>query len=908
MGRRLPMIPLLAVLALLFCPSDGLTQAPGPMPGPSKGAAPAVVRSGSGTAVPRVSAVRASGSIAVDGRLDEADWGRALPAKDFLQRDPDEGKPATEPTEVRILYDSDAIYVGARMFDSEPSKIAKRLTRRDGDTDGIADRFIVGFDGMHDRLTGSLFWVTAAGSIGDGVLYNVSSDDETWNGVWDAAVTIDGQGWIAEMRIPFSQLRFPAAERQVWGFHAVRVVQRKHEEAWWAFIPKKESAVVSLAGELDGLDGIETRPHLELLPYVTARGEFSGTAAAGNPFDDGRTQSAAGGLDLKWGLSSNMTVDATVNPDFGQVEVDPAVVNLSVFETYFQEKRPFFIEGSQAFSRFGQNGASGFMGFNRSNPTLFYSRRIGRSPQGSASGDFVDTPSATTILGAAKVTGKTSGGWTVNLIDAVTSREYADTASGSARGRVEVEPLSNYLAARAYRSVGQRAGYGVLATAVNRDLRDGDLEARLVDSAYVVGADGHWFFSDKRDYVVTGSFSGSRVAGSTAAISRLHRSSARYYQRPDATHVALDPAATALSGWSFQSDFNRNSGGFRPNASFWAVSPGFEANDAGFSTTVDRMGMHAAMSWQKPTPDAFSRYRNLFAATWSTWNFAGDRMSRGYYTSFFATLRNYWSFDLMAIAGPGSYSDRLTRGGPLMKSPAFFQVAGEVEGDERKAVVWSLEGSYESSADGSWSGGGMASVRVKPLPTLSVELGPNFTHQLNALQYVKAVADPAASAMLGTRYVFAALDQTELVMETRVNYIVNPRMSLQVYLQPLLSVGRYAGFKEAAKPRTREVIEYGADAGSIGYDTAAATYRVTPGAGGAPFSFANPDFNYKSLRVNAVFRWEFKPGSTLYAVWTQQREQEETDGPFRFRRGLSSLMDVPSDNVVMVKMSYWFGR
>jgi hypothetical protein len=403
--------------------------------------------------------------------------GRAC-GKDFLQKDPDEGKPATEPTEVRFLYDDDALYVGARMFDSEPSKIAKRLTRRDGDTDGIADRFIVGLDAHHDKLTGSLFWVTAAGSIGDGVLYNDSSDDETWNGVWDAAVSIDDKGWIAELRIPFSQLRFSKADKQIWGLHVVRVVQRKNEETWWALVPKNESRLVSLAGDLDGLDGIVSRRHLELLPYVTARSEISGTAEPGDPFNDGRTAAGSIGLDAKWGFASNMTLDATVNPDFGQVEVDPAVVNLTVFETFFEEKRPFFIEGSQAFDRFGRNGASGYMGFNRTIPPC-YSRRIGRTPQGAALGDYVDRPASTTIIGAAKLTGKTSRGWTVNFIDAATAREYADTSTAGVQGKTEVEPFSNYLAARVRRDVGQRAGFGMLTTAVNRDLSDPALDAQL---------------------------------------------------------------------------------------------------------------------------------------------------------------------------------------------------------------------------------------------------------------------------------------------------------------------------------------------------------------------------------------------------------------------------------------------
>jgi hypothetical protein len=859
---------------------------------------------------PSVAAVRTAEKITVDGRLSEADWSRALPAKEFLQRDPDEGTPATEATEVRFLYDDKAIYVGARMFDSEPSKIMKRLTRRDGDTDGMADTIIIGFDALHDHLTGSYFLVTAAGSIGDGVMFNDSSDDDTWNGVWESAVSIDEKGWVAEVRIPFSQLRFSGSDRQVWGLHVIRSIQRKNEESWWAFVPKRDSRVVSLSGELGGLDGIPRASHLELLPYVTARSSISGTAEPGDPFNDGRTASAGAGLDLKWGFSSNMTMDATVNPDFGQVEVDPAVVNLTVFETFYDEKRPFFIEGSQAFSRFGRTGINGTMGFNRANPTLFYSRRIGRAPQGAAPGEFVDRPPATTVLGAAKVTGRTSGGWTVNFIDAATQREFADTATGDERGRVEVEPLTNYLATRVRRDVGQRAGFGMLATAVNRDLSDPALNAQLAGSALVVGGDGHLFLTSKRDYVVAGSFSGSRVAGSDSSMLRLQRSSARYFQRPDATHLSYNPNATSLSGWSLQSDFSRNSGNVRPNASFWAVSPGFEVNDAGYMTNADRMGMHAALEWMKPTPDRLSRRRELVVAKWNTWNFAGDEMGDGYFGAFSMTLRNYWSVDVTGHTGAWVYSDKLTRGGPMMRAPGFTIVEGELEGDERKPVVWSVRGGYETRPDGSWSKQGEFGLTFRPLPTLNIEIGPEYQHEYVAAQYVRAVTDPDAVEMYGRRYVFAGLDQKEISFVTRLNLILSPRMSLQMYLQPLLSVGSYTGFKEAAKPRTYDFLRYGQDTGTISYNEEEGAYLVYPGPGGTgtPFVIPNPDFNYTSLRSTTVFRWEFKPGSTLYVVWTQQREDETSDGRLAFNADVSRMMRAPGDNVFMVKMSYWFGR
>jgi len=868
--------------------------------------APAATRA----AVPSVRAVKAAGRILVDGRLDEAAWQRAEPATDFVQRDPDEGKSATERTEIRVLYDADAIYFGARMFDREAAKISRRLTRRDANASGVADSLFIGIDPHHDHLTGTLLVVTAAGSVLDGALFNDSGEDDSWDGVWEAAVAIDERGWTAEVRIPFSQLRFSAADHQTWGLNFARIVTRTNEEDWWAPSPKKDSAVVSRFGHLTDLEGVRGRRHLDLLPYATAKGEAKNTVEAGNPFTSGHTVAGNIGLDAKWGVSSNVTVDATVNPDFGQVEVDPAVVNLSAFETFYDEKRPFFIEGSDLFSRFGRNGASGFMGFNRSNPTLFYSRRIGRAPQGSASGDFVDAPGSTTILGAVKVTGKTPSGWTFNLIDAVASRERADVANGAARSRIVTEPLTNYLAARAHRDLGPRAGIGMLATLVNRGLQTDGLRDRLVGAAYVAGVDGHAFLNSGRDYVVTGAISASRVSGSMAAISRLERSSARYFQRPDATHLDYDPAAQTLAGWNLQIDFSRNTGGLRPSGSFWAVSPGYEANDVGYMNTADRMGMHAGVVWLKPTPDRFSRSRHLVAAKWYTWNFAHEKMSDGVFISGSATFRNYWSASMTLISVAAAFDDRLTRGGPIMREPGAKSYAASITTDSRKLIGLSVNGSYSIGASGSWDSSGSVAITAKPIPALTVQVGPSLLRSFGVAQYVRTVADPAAVATYGGRYVFGEIDQTEWSMTTRVNLMINPRMSLQIFAQPLLSVGRYGSFKQAAAPRTFTFQRYGVDLGTIGFDPVSRTYLVDPagGDGGTPFSFGDPNFNFKSLRVNAVFRWEFKPGSTFYLVWTQRREDYARPGQFDFGSDVSSMVHAPADNVVMAKVSYWFSR
>jgi hypothetical protein len=317
--------------------------------------------------------------------------------------------------------------------------------------------------------------------------------------------------------------------------------------------------------------------------------------------------------------------------------------------------------------------------------------------------------------------------------------------------------------------------------------------------------------------------------------------------------------------------------------------------------------MHAALVFLNPSPDRFSRSRQLFLVKWNTWNFAGDPLGDGYFASFSATLRNYWSVDVTGHAGSWVYSDRLTRGGPMMRSPGFWAASAELEGDERKPVVWSVQGEYESRSDGSWSGKGEVSFTFKPLPSLEIRFGPEFTRGLTATQYVRTLVDPAVTTMYGKRYVFGAIDQTELVMDTRVNVILSPKMSIQAYIQPLLSVGKYSGFKEPAQPRTYDFLQYGTNGGAITFNPDAGAYLVQPSVG-SPFVIPNPDFNFTSLRVNAVYRWEFKPGSTLYVVWTQQREAEEEQGRFAFNKDIARMMRAPGDNVFMVKMSYWFSR
>lgn len=886
-----------ACLRLLASAPWLLTAAAGAAPGGDHGSPPKAAD---------IIATRAASAIVVDGRLDDAAWRTAAPAVDFRQRDPDEGKPPTESTELRIAYDNEALYVGARMLDREPKRIVRRLSRRDGSAD--ADRIRIYLDPRHDHLTGVVFEVSAGNVQGDSAIFNDSWDDRSWDGVWTSAVTLDNEGWTAEIRIPFSELRFPAAERQTWGINAERYIQRKNESDWLELVPKKESGLASRMAHLTGLDGLRRRRHLALLPYAVARSEMV-APAAGDPFNDGSHMFGATGLDLKYGLGSDLTLDASVNPDFGQVEVDPAVVNLSDFESFFEEKRPFFIEGSQIFGNFGHNGANNFWGFNRAEPDLFYSRRIGRAPQGDTQADYVDRPSATTILGAAKVTGKLPGGWAVAALEAVTQREHARRATGPARSLAEIEPLTNYFVARTHREM-KRGGLGAILTSVARDHRDAVLRAALVDRAWVAGVDGYYFFDAKKDWVVTGRLAGSHLGGSAAAVETVQRSSQHYFQRPDARTVRLDPFATSLSGWTGALNLNRQGGRIRVNGALWAVSPGFESNDLGFNSRTDRWGGHAVVDFRKTDPDRFTRSRFLAVAKWYVFNFDRERQGDGLHAFGEVQLRNYWSAFLGVFKTWRVQDDRLTRGGPSSLRGAAKGTFGSVRTDSRKPVSGRLEGEYESNEFGGWNASTQATLELKPLPSLSVSVGPSLLRSHNPAQWVTSVDDPTAAATFGRRYVFADLNQTEVSMTTRLNWILTPNVSLQVYAQPLISVGEYRDFKEFARPRRFDFLRYGRDTGSLAYDGTAATYSVDPdGPGPAPpFSFDRPHFNFKSLRINAIFRWEWRPGSTLYLAWTQRREDTAYPGEFEFRRDVRGLVAAPADDVLLMKVSYRFGR
>jgi uncharacterized protein DUF5916 len=897
------MIPLLPILLLQAAALDSIR------PRHATGLAAAVT----------VARVGPDARPSLDGRLDESAWALTQRISGLVQTDPDEGKPVSESTEVHILYDGEALYVGARLFDSEPQRIVSRLTRRDASTH--SDEFRLLLDSYHDHRTAFKFIVNPAGVRSDVLIGEDGAyKDDSWDPVWQAATSVDSLGWIVEMRIPFTQLRFSRASEQVWGVQIERWIERKNERAMFPFVGKTEEGVASRFAHLEGLFAVAAPRRVELLPYVFERGRFERPEVAQDPFNDGSRYFSGAGADLKYGVSSSLTLDATINPDFGQVEVDPAYVNLTAFEQELQERRPFFIEGGDLFT-FGGNGR-GLVKFSDP-PQFVYSRRIGHEPEGSADGDFVAIPENTTLLGAAKLTGRRASGWSVGLLDAVTAREWATVVDTTPRLRHhdEVEPLTNYFAGRLKRELrGGNTTLGVIASAVHRDLRTPAL-AELRSAAYDGGVDlfhrwGH------NTYTIAASLGGSYLRGDPAAIERAQRNSNRYYQRPDAERFSDDPTRTTLSGMTGDMYVNRIAGQW--NWSFGAgfASPGFEVNDFGFQKRVDRQsaGVGVRRRWTKPG----RAFRQAIASLTyvPTWNYDGDPIQRKASAYLFGLFRNYWSLEINASYGTRVLDDRLTRGGPLAAKPAGWSASGELNTDGRKSVIGYFLASYTQTAAGSWSMSVLPQVTLRPSAALSMSIGPYYFGGREVAQYVTQVADPTAVATLGARYVFAELEQHSVDVSLRMNATFSPALSLQLYAQPFTFAGDYGRFKELRARRTYQFNEYGRDNGSTmtpGDPTVCGGAGPTECVGidpdgvagpAATFALYNPDFRTRSLRINGVLRWEYRLGSTLYVAWTQSRSAYfPGDGSFDPGRDLRRelLYDRPA-NVLLVKLSYWLSR
>ena len=849
-----------------------------------------------------VHAVHITEPVVIDGMLNEPVWSKDDGISTFRQLDPVEGAPASQTTTVHVAYDDAAIYIGARCVDTAPDSMVVRLSRRDGNWD--SDMFFCYLDPYHDQISGFYFALDAAGTLYDGTLYNDEWNDDSWNGVWEGKVHRDDHGWTAEMRIPFSQLRFQQKDQYTWGINFRRDVARRNERSYVVFTPKNGSGFVSRFPDLVGIENINAARQAEFLPYLTTRAEYS-SHLPNDPFNSGSRYTPKFGGDLKMGLGPNLTLDGTVYPDFGQVEVDPAVVNLSDVETFFQEKRPFFIEGSTIFN-FGSGGTNNNWGFNWPGVTFLYSRRIGRAPQGSTpNADFADVPSGTDILGAAKITGKVLESWNIGAIQAVTSREFADIQTGSVRSRAEVEPLTYYGVVRAQKEFEKgREALGFFSSLASRQFQDDRLRDQINKDGFVGGLDGWWTIDQDKTWVLGAWASVSRVDGNRARMLSLQRNSQHYFQRPDADDVSVDSNATSMTGYSARFRLNKQKGNFYLNASLGVINPKYEPNDLGFMSRSDVINGHLVMSYRWTEPRSFYRFIELGGSLFQNYDFDMNSTWRGLFHFGYIEFPNFYSLNWNTAYNPQTISTRRTRGGPAMLTPPGYQFDLYPSTDQRKSLVFSFDWfTYQAVHTRDWAFS--PSVQWRPSTNISFSFSPSFEHDFEGAQYVGTFVDPAARSTFGSRYVFGEMNQNTLSAGMRLNWTFTPQMSLQVYVQPLISAAQFNRFKELAQPKTYDFNYYGENGSTIGLDDATNEYSVTP-AGSSPFTFSNPDFNLKSLRGSAILRWEYLPGSTVYFVWTQSRSGMDDDGEFQFNRSIGRLFDATPDNIFLVKLSYWW--
>ncbi len=852
--------------------------------------------------VPSVRAFRLASAVTIDGALGDAAWQRPPAVTRFLQADPDEGAAPSESTWVWVAYDDEAVYVAARCWDSQPDSILATLVRRDVEV--TADRFYVALDPFHDRRSGYYFGINAAGVLYDGTIYNDNTTDAAWDGVWEGRARRDAQGWTLEMKIPFSQMRFRRGSEQVWGIDFRRDIARNAEQDWVVFTPKRASGFCSRFPELLGLENGNHAAAIEALPYMTGKAEYQ-IPDAGDPLHDGSRYTPGLGGDLRMPVGNSLTLNATVNPDFGQVEVDPAVVNLSDVETFFEEKRPFFTENASIFG-FGNEGASDYWNFNWYDPKFFYTRRVGRAPQGSLPDDtqFSDVPVATRILGAAKLTGKLAPSWNFGTLHALTSEETADYVVGGTRSRLAVEPLTYYGVARTQKEFpGGFNGLGLMTTLVDRSFAHDGLEGQLNRQSLMTGLDGWHFLDRKKTWVLSGWAAMTRVGGTPTEMIAVQTDPRHYLQRPDARHLGVDSSATSLTGYGARVWLNKQEGNWFSNSAIGFMDPKFDDNDIGFQPRSDLINGHAGIGYKWTKPNGWRKYMHVWAAVFESRDFDWNETLAGEYAAARIQTAGNTQLDVDAAYNPRYVDNLLTRGGPLALTNPGQQYDGTLTTDSHKRVYYSVAfNSYWIPATRSFTTALAPTVTWTPKPNWSVQVGPEVDRNVDDAHYVATVAGPGTPADFGgNHYVFARLDETTVSANIRFNVSLTPNLSVQTYVQPLVSSGRYSDYKELARSRSYDFLHHST------YDPVAQVLYPDPVDFPTVFeSLSEPTFNFKSLRGNVVLRWEYRPGSTFFLVWTQQRTNDDLFDGLEFARSFDRLVTAKPDDIFLAKVTYHF--
>lgn len=889
---------------------------------------------------PTMDAIRISGNeIILDGFLDESIWQTAPVATGFTQRFPDDGGNPTQKTEIQILYTNKHVYVGVMAYESSIDSATSPLFRRDGNFS--SDWVYISFDSYNDKRTAFTFAVNPRGVQKDILYFDDTNEDVLWDAVWEAKSQIQPNGWSVEMKIPLSQLRFSSSEAtQSWGVNFQRRIARNNEFNYWAPTPQTEAGVVSKFGRLNGITNLEEPRRLEITPYASSSLTREADGDENNPYYEENALTFGVGGDVKYGLTSDLTLTATINPDFGQVEADPATINLSQFEIFFSERRPFFLEGNDIF-RFGRTRTFNTAG----NPSTFYSRRIGRSPQGnlseynsfngnsiynpdSVNSRYQDLPSQTNIAAAAKISGKTKSGWSIGVLNAYTLEETGSftvnqgSVLGETSGKFAIEPATNYFVGRVKKDINEgNTVAGGFLSAVNRNIDGTYFESYLRESAYITGADFEHNWND-REYVVSGAFSVSQINGSAETIENAQRAPQRYYQRVDSDELSVDPTKTSLEGFATELSLRKSSGDhFTGSITYSEVSPGYETNDLGFQNRADYRGLALAFQYQETDPE-----RLQFWEMWSYhlhgWNYDGDRIWHNYNLGGFARFQNQWFLNANINFSITRPNDRLTRGGPLMQFNGDYNFNFNLGTDQSKDFSFRTGQFHRRDVSKEYDDYYWANISYRPTTFIQFTAGPELGFEMDEDQFITRTSynagDPDPDVTFGNRYIFADFRSTNLSIPIRLNWTFSTSMSLETYVRPFIFSGRYSNLKQFTDPGgfgfnsfTEDQLSINNDCTNDSGDSIGSCYEVDVDAdGNREFYFSEgraSDFTSRALQGNAVFRWEYKPGSTFFLVWQQQRRGGIGNGNFDFFRDVVDIFDPKPTNVFLVKFSYWFG-
>ena len=826
----------------------------------------------------------------LDGKGDDPAWQQVEWSGDFIQREPNEDSLPTQKTAFKILYDENNVYVLIRAFDTEPNKIVTRMARRD---DQQGDYVGIFFDSYYDKLSAFAFFVSAAGVKSDGILTN-DGTDMTWDPVWYAKSSIDKEGWTAEMRIPLDQLRFSGQNEHIWGLDVVRTLSRLQENSIWKQIPKASNGTVNLFGELKGINGIKPKRQKDIMPYMVAKAE-SYQKDNSDPYSKGHESSLGVGLDGKMGITNDFTLDFTINPDFGQVEADPSQVNLSSFETYFNEKRPFFIEGKDVMSFQLTMGNNGY-----SSDNLFYSRRIGRQPHYSPDGDYVKNKENTRILGAFKLSGKTKDGLSLGILESFTDKMYAYTTTNDIEKKVEAEPYTNYFVGSVMQDYDKgNTRFGGEFTATNRDLSDPTLKSLLPASAYTGGLRFEQNWQNKK-YTLLLSTEFSQINGSVPAIKDLQESSVHYYQRPDAHYMKYDSTRNSLMGSGGSVVFLKQGEGHWRYL-FWLNwrSPGLNLNDVGYLRKSDDIFQVIWATYRLWKPTSIYRTLNFQTNQWTGWDFAGRSTFKGGNFGIDSQLKNYWYVNFFVGLDGANIDNYVLRGGPSLKLPGQLNVNYSVNSDDRKKFVYGFYNSYSYGFEkvSKFIDGGI-DLSYRPVDAVKITLSPGYQSGFYDMQYVTTVSG---------RYIMARIDQKMFRTSFRFEYYPRTNMSVQYYGQPFIFAAKYSGFKRVTNSMASDYNDrihlYNSSELKLTDNSYTA---IENGNSSSAITFDNPNFKDFAFLSNLVFRWEYVPGSTVYLVWSQNRYDSDSMAQFNFGKDFSNIYKVYPHDVFMIKFSYRF--